>query len=501
MIMLRTLAEQIRAIAVLVLAVLPVSLCEVPTATAQRQIPLPIDAPLTTPRLELNLTNARVRVLIVPEQASRFAARLENPEKAEKVSLEVSIVPGGLTDIRGPESADAPTMVIDISLADDQFITLIGRNLDLEILGPDDEVRTDEAAPAEEDRQAPESPQSEDAIQPVITAILTDSRLVTQDLDGLSLTATRGTNEIVAQTGFLELDLRESAARIQGHQGQITLRSLNSDSRFRNLEGSISADLEDGFWKVSETRASITGELSNAEVVLDSISGKTRLSGQESMIRISSTLESQIQISGEDLQIGVSDLGGSLNATLTRGSLDADSVTGRVDLSLDSNVTADIRNVRGDLAAGISGQSEVVIRGIQGHTRIQLTDSDLELGDLKSLELDAQQSSVTGSGIRALTKVAATDSILEFFLADVMGKPRIDLHGATQATIQLPTPCRVIAKLAEESLSDQIRVNDCLLDFDGLAKRNLRPGPDGRQPVVMTATLDESANLRVDGRP
>jgi len=501
MTILHSLIERVREITTSALTVALVATFVAPAAVAQQHLPLPLDAALTTPRLELEITNARVRVLISPEQPPRFSARLEDPAIQQEVSLEVNFIPGSLTGVRRPESADPPTIVVDISLTDDQVFTVVGSDLDVEIVGPVAEVQPIDATPAEEEGKTAAGAQPEQAVGAAITAVLTDSRLITENVGGLSLTATRGSNEITAHTGSLALDLRESAARIHGHRGSVTLKSLDSDSLFRNTEGTISANVDGGVWEVSQGRGAVTGELETSDVILETVSGQIKLTGRNSSIRINGTLESRTQISGDDLQIDLSDLGGPLHTVLTRGSLEVESLVGRVDLRLNSAVAADLRDIRGDLAAVVSDQSQVTIQGVREHTRIQLNDSELEVSDLRSLELNAQKSHVTGRGIRALTKLVATDSTLELVLGDVRGRPKVDLFGTSQATIQLPTPCQVVAKLADASLSDQIRVSGCHLNLDGLNKRGLRPGPDGRQPVVITATLDDGANLRVDGRP
>ncbi len=482
MMILHSLIERVRKTTARALTVAVAAAFLTPAAGAQQHIPLPVDAALTTPRLELDLTNARVRVQIGPERQPRFSARLADPSTGQEAALEVNFIPGSLTGVYRPESTAAPTIVVDISMTEDQFLLIVGANLDVEIVGPVADEQPDGASAVEEDEPAAAEAQPEPATGSAITAVLTDSRLTTENLGGLSLTATRGANEITAHTGALALDLRESAARVHDHRGPITLHSLDSDSLFRNTEGAISADVNGGVWEVSQGRGAVTGELDAADVVLETVSGPIKLTGRNSSIRINGAPDSRTQISGDDLQIDLSDLGGPLNTVLTRGSLEAELLAGRVDLRLNSDVTADLRDVRGDLAAVVSDRSRVAIRGVREHTRIQLNESELEVGDLKSLDLDARDSIVTGSGIRALTNLVATDTTLELSLGDVMGKPKIDLRGGSQATIHLPMPCRVVAKLADASLSDQIRVSGCDLDFDGLNKRSLRPGPDGRQP-------------------
>ena len=104
MMILNSLIERARKITTSALTVAIAATFVAPAAVAQQHIPLPVDASLTTPRLELDLTNARVRVLITPEQPPRFSARLEDPAAEQDASLEVSFTPGSITNIRRPES-------------------------------------------------------------------------------------------------------------------------------------------------------------------------------------------------------------------------------------------------------------------------------------------------------------------------------------------------------------------------------------------------------------
>jgi len=475
---------------------------------AQQQIQLPISAPLTTPRIEMDLSDARVLVIVGSQQPPRIDARVEPADFAAEVVLDAVLQPGSLTRVRRPDADGVPpTIVVEITLSADQRLTVVGNRIDLEISGtqsdaaeaplePDPHISRPDRASSKSEDQAPDP-----AADPVVTAIVTDSQVTAHNLDGLSLTATTGIIDIADLHGPLVLDLRESEVHIRGHRGLVTIDAFDSETTLENTEGRVSVNLDGGSLNVNRSRSTIDGKIVTADVAFDSVSGSVQLSGENSSIRITGAAKVPTQIVGDDLRVTLSDLGGSVRANLTRGALDADLIAGRIDLQLSEEAQADLRDIGGDFAAVLNGGAQAEVNGVTGHTRIRLRDSELNLHNLKSLEMDAQSGLITGSDIRALTRLEATDSRVELLLDTVQGRPKINLRGASDATIQLPTPCRVAAKMPEASFGDRIRVSGCQYDFDGISKRSPRPGVDGRAPVVLTATLDENATLRVDGRP
>ena len=477
-------------------------------AEAQQQIQLPIGAPLTTPRIELDLSDARVLVVVGSQQPPRIDARVETADLAPEVVLEAALEPGRVTRVRRPDVEDTPPkIIVEITLSADQRLTVVGSRIDLDISGAqtsaadnpleiDPHISRPDRASSKPEDQAPDP-----AVDPVVAAIVTDSQVTARNLDGLSLTATTGIIDISNLHGPLVLDLRESEVHIRGHRGLVTIDAFDSDTTLENAEGRVSVNLDGGSLNVNQSRSTIDGKIVTADVAFDSVSGSVQLSGEESSIRITGAAKAPTQIVGHDLRVTLSDLGGSVRANLTRGTLDAELIAGRIDLQLSDEAQADLRDIGGDLAAVLTDGARAEVGGVTGHTRIRLRDGELNLRNLKSLELDAQRGLITGSGIRALTRLEATDSSVELFLDTVQGRPKINLRGTSDATIQLPTPCRVAAKMPEASFGDRIRVSGCHFDFDGHSKRSPRPGVDGRAPVVLTATLDETATLRVDGRP
>jgi hypothetical protein len=480
-----------------------------PEAEAQQQVDLPISANFNNPRIELELTDARVLIAVGTESTPHIEARVEPGGTTTDARLEVTHIPGSVTRIRRPDSDGvSATITIELELAAEQHLTVTGTRLELDISGPpfDPDTPSPDQPPTPVAIQAPETaaatgrpPEAPQA--PVTTVVVTDSSVTARDLGALSLTATGGTVDLATSAGPADIRLHGSIAFLHRMRQKTVIEAFDSETTVEDDEGGVSVNLDGGGLTVSRSMSTIRGEIYGADVSIVTASGALELSGSDSTIRITDATLAQTRISGDELRVAMSDIRGPVQLALNGGSLGATAVEGRIDLRLAARAEADLGDIRGDLAAVLSDGVRAEIDGVTGHTRIQLENGELDLADLKSLELASQWGVVTGRGIRSIQRLEATDSNLELLLDDVNGRPKIDLRGATDATVQLSTPCRVVAELPESPFGDHLRVSGCDFDFDGTSKRGLRRGVDGRAPVVLEATLDEQASLRVDGRP
>jgi hypothetical protein len=480
-----------------------------PEAEAQQQAALPLSASFSSPRVELELTDARVRITVGAEGTPHIDARVEPGGSTTDVRLEVDHTPGSVTRIRRPDAdGPQPTITVDLELSVDQVLSVAGARLELEISGPppDPEVLPPDqdpspAAPTAKDSTSTAERPPEKSESPNTTVVVTDSQVTARNLGALSLTATGGMVDLSTSVGSSELRLDGSAAFLHRMRGSAVIEAFDSETTIEDAEGGVVINLDGGALTVNRSTSAIRGEFYGADVSIVTASGALQLSGSDSSIRVTDVTRAQTRISGDELRVALNDVGGPVHLALNGGSLGADVVEGRVDLQLTARAEAEIGDIRGDLAAVLSDGVRAEIDGVTGHTRVQLQYGELDLSDLKSLDLATQGGLVTGRGIRSIQRLEATDSDLELLLDDVNGRPKIDLRGTTDARVQLSTPCRVVAKLPESPFGDHLRVSGCDFDFDGTSKRSLRRGVDGRAPVVLEATLDENASLRVDGRP
>ncbi len=478
-------------------------------AGAQHRIELPIESALNTPRVELELTDARVVVTIDSTLPARFSARAADPGIDRDLSLEGEMAPRAVTRVRRNDSGnDLPTIVVEINLGTDQVLVVTGKRLDLSISltdptlesGAANELSTLEDEEAAKAAKAGDQGESEDP-GPTISVSLEDSAFQAAGLRGLTLAATRSTIDLDSIIGPIEADLDESEAHARGLLGPINLHAVASEMTVEDAQGALAVDLEGGHLSATGGRLSLTCKASNAGIALVALGGSARLDGSDTSVRITDARIFAIQLTGTDLDIGLDDVGGPVNASLVSGRIQADTIAGRLDLQLAAGAEADLSNLESDLSITLNEGSSADLNHVAGHTRVALSDSDLKATGLKSIELTARGGSIDGEDIGRLVRVETDGSTSYFSLPEALGKHDIILKGPSTAVVQLPTPCRVVAKMSDTTAGEQLRVTGCLLDFDGAIKRGIPRGIDGRTLIRLNAELDSQATLQVDGLP
>lgn len=476
---------------------------------AQRRIDLPIEAPLETPRLELDLTDARVVITIDSSRPARFSAHAADPGIEGGVSLEGAVSPQTVTRIwRSDTGGDLPTIVTDINVASHQVLVINGKRLDLGIslfdstIEPNPTVEPDPPS-TEATVEVPESTDqgTPGETGPGISVSLEDSAFRATRLQGLTLAATRSIIDLDFISGPIEIELVESEVHVRHLSGSSTLHAIASEVTIEDTEAGLSVDLEEGNFTAIGSDLTLKGKVSSTDIVLASLIGSAQLDGSDTTIRITDGRNLPVRLKGTYLDITLEDVGGPIRAELIGGRIQADTIGGRVDLKLAGGAEADLRNLESDMVIALSDGSTAGANHVAGHTRIHLDDSELKISDLKSLEVHARGGRLTGTDIRNLTKVEMTDTELDISLPGIQGNHEILLRGTTTAVVRLPTPCRVVAKMPDTTDGDQLRVSGCLLDFDGSAKRGMQRGIDGQPPIRLNATLDEFATLEVHGLP
>lgn len=471
--------------------------------SAQSIIGLPVDFELTTPRLEVNLTNARVEITIDPEQPRRFSARPANPDAGSEIFLEGAIEPKAVTRVGRAESGGGTLpIVVEIGLTPDQVLVVTGNRLDLSF---------SQAAPAVEPvasgTETLEDPKSEpippgaEGKPPRTTVNVSDSVVFAKDLDDLALTATGGSSHLDSIGESLTLDLQETEVFARRLRGSSSVSAIDSDVTIDGCEGLVSVDMEGGLLVVKTAASGVRGTINNGNAEIESTSGKVVVTGSNTSTRITDSADLSVQLTGTDLRITLDGVSGPVSADLTGGSLTADSIANRIDLNLAAQAEADLRDLGGDFALAMRDGARAAVHRVALHTRVRLEESDLEVFDLRSFELNSRGGFIVGEEIHKLSRVESDGSELDLSLSGVNRKHNITLTGPGSAVVRLPTPCRVVAKMPDTTAGSQLKVSGCLLDFDGTRKRGMRPGIDGQAPILLNATLDEIATLEVHGHP
>lgn len=462
------------------------------TAAAQSRIDLPVEASLETPRIEIDLVDARVVVTIDDRRRPRLAARAADPDRPGTVALEGTVTPGAVSKVRRfDDGSPLAPIVVEIDVTSEQVVVISGSTLDLAVV----RVETGPApAPTAE-------PEPADGPIPGVSLAVTDSDLRATGLAGLGLRAERTVVDLDSVVDPLVIELIESELHARNAAGAATIDATDSKITLEAWTGPVTVTLDGGSLDAAGGALELRGTAARADVSLDGVAGQVQLTGSDSSVRVTNLPGLPVRLSGTDLEVALAEVGGPVRVDLSGGTVRIDSVADRVDLQLKAGAEADVRALRGDLAVLAAEGARARIESVAGHTRVRLDDGELELADLKSLQLHAVDGFVTGFDIRNLTKVEAADSTLDITIPGGAGRHQLTLSGRTDAYIRLPTPCRVTAKMPDTTEGERLRVGGCLLDFDGSVKRGLQRGIDGKAPARLNATLDDVATLEVDGVP
>jgi len=476
-----------------------------PVTSAQTEVMLPSTVSIPTPHLELDLTTARVVVRVDSEYSPSVTARAALPEETASLSLVVDSSDSLVTRISRPHTdVEAPTVVVDINLSPNQTLGVIGTSLDLEITSTVGCQTTAEEGgtvrDSKPDFSGPHSKKGDHGSQTSpMSVTLTDSVFQGFCLPSLQLSAARGSNSLESVKGNLDFTLDETIVTIRNHQGQLVVVSTDSDLDLEKFDGSISLDLRGGSITGVEGSGRILGTAVNADVDLRSLTGSVQLTGNDSSIRVSDSSVSPIQITGANNRINLDTLTGSVNLNLQGGDFNGQDLQTRVNLRLADAAEGNVRSVEGDVVVVATGGSRFTISENTKHTRIQLDDSELDVSRIKSLELIARRSFTTGSDVRELSDIALDASEMVLSLPDLRGRPKIVANHGSYVRLEIPTPCSVVAKSKSSFVLDQFDVTGCNLVAPGARQRSVQPGADGRPPVRVFATVDDSSTVEVSG--
>jgi len=478
-----------------------------PLASAQSQVTLPGIVSIPTPRLELNLATAQVVVRVDSEEAPSLAARAAVPEDAASLSLVVDSTDPLVTRISRPETdVDVPTVVIEIDLRSGQTLDVVGISLDLEIASAVEcEKSTSESSAARLLHPVLSDPRGKNGDlnnqTSTMSVDLSDSVFQGRCLPSLRLSATRGSNHLESVKGNLDLTLQETIVSIRNHQGQLAIRAIDSDLDLEEFNGTISLDFQGGSITGVDGSSTLTGKVVNAGIDLRSLAGSIQLTGSDSSIRISDSSISPNRISGVNNMIDLDSLIGSVNYDLRGGNLNGQDLQARVDLSLADAAEGTLRSIEGDVVVSATGGSRIAISEITKHARLQLDDSELEVSQLKSLELNARRSMTNGGEVRELSNIVLSASEMYLSLPDLRGRPKILATDESYVQLEIPTPCSVIAKSSSTFILDHFEVAGCNLVAPGTKRRQVQPGVNGRPPVLVYATVDDSSTIEITGSP
>lgn len=480
-------------------------------ASSIERFDLPGEVPLSTPRLDLELSNTHVEIHLTRDEESRISARPRELSETAALWLELDRSQPQTTRLSRPDmNVGTPWIIVEIFLSPDQVFSVIGSSIDLTVEGtencPMDETSTDALAGSSQTpiaaRSSPKTKREKlEEAPPMLSVDVSDSSVQVRCLPNLELTAERGTINIRDLDGPVALELTDAFVQVQEHHGKLTVHGHGSDLTIADSDGSVSIDVVGGSVNVTQSNVPITGKVSGSTVDLSDVTGSIRLAGNDSSIRISSSRETRIDISGSDNGVSVDGVTGHVHASLQGGSFDGNEIGARVDLQLSHDAEGDLRGIAGDVAATVTEGSFMRISDVTGHCRLQVVDGHLDVSQLKSLEIDADGSTIEGRDIPKLSKFVLNESNATLSLPELKGRPEIVISDDSFVDLEIPTPCSVEPISSGPFVLDQVEISGCQLVLPNMRQKQMAVGVDGKAPVHLRVRLDQSSRLEVDGKP
>ncbi len=300
--------------------------------------------------------------------------------------------------------------------------------------------------------------------------------------------------------GDLVFSSIDGSVHIDGHQGNLDLRVSNVAVAVADLEGNVTASLSRGSLSISGSKGGVGFTADESSLDISEHQGRIKASGSSNDIVIHQTTAPMFNVSGEDNRITINGGSGGGSTTLAGGTLDLEDWTGRFTLTARSDTEFDIQGVEGDVGINLTDGASGALRGVTGHTKVRVENGNVEVADLKSIELVASSSFVVASEIPELIRCEINDGEFSFTSSVMRGTPKIQLALSARATVEIPIPCRVhLLGPGRESLLNEIRGCD--------ARRGNSPTSQMRKskweterPINLTVQLSADAQITVDGR-
>ncbi len=465
-------------------------------------VPLPVKSPLTGSAIELDLRDSTVNVIVTPDQEAELT--IEDFIAGEETSGFVLIeqTQRGSLRIAQPYGGDdiAPRLTIDLIVAPGQALVIKGRALTVTMRDLRGELGAEERKAALEaagqDRAVVNRP---GGVADRLRLDLKDSSAQLEGVVGAKLAGSGTRYRLDQCRGPFIFDLESSTADVDSHWGSLHLRGQDSDFIVNSGDQLIEYQLERGGLTVTQGMGSFKGRSANALVSLDQWDGDARLDGARSRLEVRSSghEKSQISIEGEENDVLLEAVDGTLSLSLTAGSVEGEGLSGKVTLKGKDGARFELERFEDHVDLQLSEDSVAHLRKVAKGIKIDAQDSEVELEELMELRGRVSATTLSAASLKGTLKLVAQDAILDLDLTEMKSlQPKLELVGESQAKVALKDPCSV-----KVTGSDQARRELTLTGCDLLepgARRPPRIRVRGQvAPVTLGAVLGDDAHLEV----
>lgn len=453
------------------------------------EVELPYRHPIQSRSVALEAHGATVLIDCVSESEPTLLIRPADPEARNSIDLALSEDSEVLSVTQIDSSAERRSITMEFALPAD---------FPLLVRGTDNVVHRNCEIPTGETKVADQPPGTPVGIEG-LSFELDESSIVYMGEGGARFSGQNSQISLQNTTGNHVVSTTDGTIHIDTHRGNIELRTSNVTVSIANLKGTVAAELSRGSLGLVASNGQVN---CNGETISFNAShhqGSITASGSNNDIVIFDSTTSSLRLTGNSNRITINRGSGNGNAVLDGGSLDLESWTGRFTLQARAGADFNLCGIEGDAMAKLSDGAVGRLDRVTGHTRIQIQDADLELFELKSVELTATASFVTSNEVPELIRCEITDGEFRYSSSTIRGNPEIRLQQAAEAFFEIPTPCRIhLQGPGKKNSGHTVRGCDVRLG-NSPAQQLKKTRWQNRRPTNLAFFVSADAKLSVDG--
>lgn len=483
------------------LAVLGCAACLLPApgladGAAPKALPLTIE-PLGAGRLELDLHDSRVDIVIDPDAPTSFEASSQLDGEDDSVLLVSEDAKS--VQIAYPYQQEGVDygLRVRVVLNPSQQLSIKGKKVDVTVIDHREEL-SDEVWSRLEEAVAEDRGQ---AMAPGGTArqyafALTDSALVLENLTGATIEGAGNHVGLSSCQGPVVFDVADAEVDISDHWGSLYLRGLESTFSVDVADANVDLGLEDCDLILGNGRGRVSGLLFGGLVSISAWSGQISLDGTEADIeaRDLPAKDAWLTVSGKGNRVTAENLAGAVNVNLQGGRLEASAVAGRASVTGREGTEVDLRRIGDSVTLELSEGSVGLLEEVGGSLTARITSSELDASTFEDLDLTARDAVVYLKKAKGRFRASAIQTMLDAEYTE-RGSPELSVSGESEVRLGVLSPCRVqVGGAAEDETIAGVAGGPCEV-LGSTSRRRAFGTRGGPRPVTIKLEIESPAEF------
>ncbi len=460
--------------------------------------PLPIDVPVRAGRVDLDLRDSRVTILIDPDSEPRLIITdaIAGDETEGFALLEDG---DGKLRIGQPfgSSEIAPRLDIQLVLHPSHRLAVQGRSLDVSVEDARVELGQDELLLLQEESGMERAFAARNAgVAKRHQFDLSDSAL---RFTGLAGGEVKGTQlDVFAEScrGPLLLQLEDGQVRVEGHVGTVFARGTGTRFEVDGAVQTVDYHLDGGsLFLIGGGRAK--GVMREAALTADQWNGNLSLEGQYSSFTVTNGgAGSRLHFRGQENEGRIEGWTGAVTVLAESGTVELKNIAGRVELDGKAGASFVGEELGDTVRVRLETGSFADLRGVTKKLTMNLLESDIVARELTAVSGKASQGRVELTGIDSRFELELDAVELDVDSSGSSSNSSLALRGNSRARVALLDPCRVILRAAGDS-DDAVSVSGCEVQDQGSRRALRRVVGGGRPTTIVTIEVDAESQAEV----